>query len=203
MMFGETPPPPVYPEYPALLAAARSGPRFVDSSRLWEPQHIADRRGWDWATAVLGRPFTGLRYISHVEARLIKLADEADIDPPLPGWLIAERAETAARDRALEEQRAAARAQDVQAWADARAACPVELEVRQNTTAHVRRGGRENLGHAVPLVDAVSGLRKHQAGRALCETAARRLMQLGEPVDEPVTCVRCLDWCAKVRPSNA
>ena len=64
----------------------------------------------------------------------------------------------------------------------------------------MRGGRRENLGHAVPLTDAASGRRVHRAARALCETPARRVMQLSEPVDVPVTCVRCLDWTGKIQP---
>lgn len=202
MRLGWTPPPPTYPEYAGLLDAARAASPFVDPARLWEPERIADRRGWDWATAVLGRPFNGLRSISHTEARLIELADAAGVDPPLPEWLLAERAETTEQRRKIEQLRAEARQRDLDAWTAARDACPVPLEVRENTHARVRGNLRENLRHAVPTADAVSGTRRqHPAGRALCVTAARRSLHLGEPTDQPATCVRCLDWTSKIRPA--
>jgi hypothetical protein len=203
MRFGWTPPPPDYPEYAALLAAAQQGSPFVDPARVWEPQHIADRRGWDWATAVLGRPFNGLRSISHTEARLIELADAAGVTPPLPDWLLAERAESAAAAAELDRRRAEARQRDLDTWTAARDACPVPLEVRENTHTRVRGYLSEALRHAVPTADAVSGTRRqHPAGRALCVTAGRRPLNLSDPVDQPATCVRCLDWTSKIRPAT-
>lgn len=200
MRLGWTPPPPAYPEYAELLAAAQQGSPFVDPARVWEPQHIADRRGWDWATAVLGRPFAGLRAISHTEARLLELADAADITPALPDWLLAERAEADRQRAVIERLRAEARQRDLDAWTAARDACPVPLEVRENTHARVRGYLRENLRHALPTVAAVSGTRRqHPTGRPLCVTATRRPMTLSGPTDQPATCVRCLDWAGQIR----
>jgi len=194
-------PPPDYPEYPELLEAARAAARgFVDPARVHIPDAIATRRGWDWATAVIGRPYHGPRSVSSVEAKLIELADVADIDPALPQWLLVERAESAAREHERKQQLAAARARQELVWADARAACAVPLEVRANTNSRAYGERREALRHAIPLAAAVSGARRaHPAGRPLCVTAGRRPMPLGEPVDDPATCVRCLDWCGKVR----
>jgi hypothetical protein len=202
MRLGWTPPAPTYPEYAELRAAAEQASPFVDPARVWEPQHIADRRGWDWATAVLGRPFAGLRSISHTEARLLELADAADVAPALPDWLLAERAETAARAAELDRRRAEARQRDQEAWAAARDACPVPLEVRENTHARVRGYLSEPVRHAIPLAGAVSGTRRqHPAGRALCVTDKRRPLSLSEPVDQPATCVRCLEWAGRIRPA--
>lgn len=205
MRLGWTPPPPDYPEYQALLAAARTASRgFVNPAQVRRPEHIANRRGGDWATAVIGRPYLGLRHITSVEAALIVAADAADIDPPLPQWLIEERAATAEHRQLLAERRAAARHRDEQAWAGARGGCLVDLEVRPNLTARPRSGQMQNLGHAVPLALALSGTRRqHPPGRALCETAGRRPMRLGEPTGDPATCVRCLDWTTKIRPAAA
>lgn len=197
-----TPPAPDYPEYAALLAAAQREARgFVNPRTVHLPDTIVAARGHDWAAGVLGKPWRGVGYHSSVESELIKAADAADLNPPLPQWLADYRAEKARRQAVLDADRAEARRRDEQAWAAALGRCAVELEVRQNETGHIRRGYREHLGHAVPLVDVVSALRRHQAGRALCETTTRRPMRLGDAVDAPVTCVRCLDWATKVHPA--
>lgn len=196
-----TPPTPIYPQYADLRAAAEQAARgFVDPATVYRPDEIARRRGYDWVTAVIGRPYHGVRSVSVVEARLIDLADAAGVDPALPQWLVDERAETAQRQRLRDDGRAAARRRDEQAWAIARQGCPVAVEVRPNLTAQVRNSVREHLGHVVPLADAMSGRsRRHAAGRALCETANRRPMRLGEPTSDPATCMRCLQWAPKVR----
>lgn len=204
MRLNETPPAPTYPEYQELLAEAVGAARgFLDPRSIYVKQALIARRSDNWCLAVLGRPCYGLGHISSVEAELLVLADAAGIDPPLPQWVIEGRAETARREAAEQERRAKLRQRDEEAWKAAREQCTVEVEVRQNTTARVRgRGGRENLGHAVPLVDAMSGRsRQHRAGRALCETSNRaRPLALGEPVDAPATCVRCLAYAVAVRP---
>jgi hypothetical protein len=81
--------------------------------------------------------------------------------------------------------------------------CPVPLEVRENTNSRAYGERREPLRHAVPTEPAVSGTRRtHPVGRALCVTDKRREMPLGDPTNEHATCVRCLDWCTKVRPAG-
>jgi len=199
-----TPPAPDYPEYATLLAAAQQAARrFVDPRTVRLPDEIVARRGYDWAAGVLGKPWRGVGYHPSVESALIKAADTADVRPPLPQWLIDDRAEAAEWQAQLDADRAAARQRDVRVWTEARERCAVKVEVRQNQTARVRGGYRQRLGHAVPLADALSGTRRrHQAGRALCETSSRQAMRLGEPVDEPATCVRCLDWTSRVRAAD-
>jgi hypothetical protein len=195
-----TPPPPTYPEYSGLLQAARASSRFVDPARVHVPEAIASRRGCDWATAVIGRPYHGLRSVSSVEAKLIELADAAEIGPALPQWLLDERGEQQTQECARQQRKAEALARQQQVWADARAACPVPLEVRENTNSRGYGERREPLRHAVPTEPAVSDTRRaHPAGRPLCVTSSRRPMPLGEPVEEPATCLRCLDWTGKVR----
>ncbi len=205
MRLGWTPPPPAYPEYERLLEAAQTQARRpVNPATLWLPDHIATRRGDDWATAVIGRPYRGLQSVSSVEAKLIVLADAAGVDPELPQWLADERAETAARQAEQDRRKAEARQREADAWAAAVKACPVPLEVRENTNSRGYGNRAGALCHAVPTADAVSGTRRqHPAGRPLCVTAARRPMPLSEPVDEPATCVRCLGWAGKIRLAGA
>lgn len=204
------PPPPAYPEYPALLEQARRAtPAFVDPANLHPERPVVERRGYDWCTAVLGRPYGWTTRISVVEQYLLIEADRAGVDPPLPGWIV-EGLQAAAEREAEQRRRVeAARQRDRDAWAAARSAATVELDVYFNTTARVRHGRSEYLGHAVPRVDVYSGARAsrtHRAGRALCELPNRArplaLNSSPEPDGTPATCVRCLEWTPKVRPTS-
>lgn len=194
-------PPPSYPEYPDLLVQAERNARGpVDPCSIPRKEDLIRRRGSDWCLAVLGKPCHGLAFISSVAAELLVLADAADIDPPLPQWVVDARAETARRKQARDDERAGRRKRDRDAWDEARKGCLVPLEVRLNPTARVRNGEWHNLGHAVPLVDARSPRRLHPKGRALCESLRRaKPLRLGDPATEPVTCVRCLAYVPQIR----
>lgn len=205
-------PQPAYPEYAGLRAQAeRTCPRFVDPASPARTAALIARRGVDWCTAVLGYPFPGHGRggISVLEAHLLDLADQRDLDPALPDPVLRWRAEDAVRRDARQRQIASAAAADVEAWRRASENCPVPLHVRANV-----RGRRtdspylsEPLRHAVPTIDAHSGSttrpRLHPAGRALCERAdrARRLRLQEDPTDQPATCVRCLAYAPKIRPA--
>jgi hypothetical protein len=205
----EAHPEPAYPQYDEVrrLARTESGP-FVDPRAIAGYEQLIRRRGGDWCTAVLGRPFEGLRSISCLETDMLAVADRLGLDPPLPPRILRWREEDLAHQALLDKARHARHIADHQAWQRALANCPVDvmLEVRPNV--HGRRyrgGGHDPLRHGVPVEDAVSGgSRLHRAGRALCETATRsQPLQLGEPVDGPATCVRCLDWMPRVRLASA
>jgi hypothetical protein len=202
---------PTYPEYAVLRALAdRRGGRFVDPldvhSRI---PNLINRRGYDWALAVLGREYRGVGSLYGSDTELLKIADERDLTPPLPQWVHDARAAAAERERRRAEQLAAARQRDVDAWEAVLRQMRVEVDVYTNTTARVRLGNMEYLAHAVPSVrDAYSGVRKirtHPVGRALCESENRaRPLSLSHPPEPdgvPVTCVRCLAWAVKVRSS--
>ncbi|MER5608320.1 hypothetical protein AB0F93_03690 [Micromonospora tulbaghiae] len=203
MKFGFVPPPPTYPEYADLLAQARRiAARPVDPSSLPRKQELIRERGYDWCFAVLGHSCPGLRYISCVDAELLVLADAAGIDPPLPQWLLDERAETERRNEEAAAWQEKLRQRDEEAWKTALAGCPIQVEVRENTNSRFRSGrGREALRHVVPTVDAVSGRRRrHPAGRALCETASRaKPLRLGDPTSDPATCVNCVKATPLIR----
>jgi hypothetical protein len=200
------PPAPTYPEYAALAEAARrTVPRFVDPAQPYVSAAAVGRRGDDWCTAVLGFPFDGLRRLNAVQDQLLKLADEAGIDPPLPGWIVEARAEAAQRRTELLERRRAAAQADADTWSAALAQSAVDLEVREGSRPRVRGGTSEYLRHAVPVRDVYSGVRTtrtHPAGRALCESEHRaRPLALGATTDLPATCARCLQWTPQVRPT--
>lgn len=200
-------PAPTYPEYAQLLAdateaAAKDG-RHVDPSKLYKVQHLG--RDWEWMTCVLGYVGNGLG--STLEMHMLLLADKRGIKPPLPQWLVQRRADDAAADAAKQAARHAAEAADMAAWQKALAGCQVEVEVLHNGHARPRGGRWENLGHAVPKVDAVSGkssrLRRHPAGRAACESETRaKPLDLSGGSGGPATCDRCLKWTPQLRPAN-
>lgn len=199
------PPAPTYPEYAGLLdEARRTVPSFVDPANLYPAAGVVQRRGHDWATAVLGYPFDGFRGVSAVQHQLLQLADEADVDPPLPAWIVEGRAEGERRRALRDQERRDQAARNAARWAEARAASPVDLEVRESSRARVDGSSYQHLGHAVPAVAVYSGTRKvrvHSAGRALCETPTRtKPLKLGCATTDPATCVSCLKWATQVRP---
>lgn len=197
-------PAPTYPEYAKLLedatAAAAADGRFVDPVKLHRVGNL--RRPWDWKLAVLGRDPVGW---SVVEMHMLLLAHERDLDPPLPQWVLDARAE--AKDREEEKQAAHKAADDADqaAWDEARQGCPVELTVRRTRQYRPHRGFSHQLGHAIPAVGCRSGMkRRHQAGRALCESETRaKPLVLDGGEGGPATCKSCLDYIPKIRPAAA
>lgn len=201
------PPRPTYPECDQVEELARQlAPRFVDPANLSPEAPVVDRRGADWCTAVLGRPYSVFARRTVHEQYLLIAADQVDIDPPLPDWITEGR--KAAQDRAdqIERQREAARQRDRDAWAEALGNATVTLDVHHGSRPRARGGLYENLGHAVPRADVYSGTRKvrvHPHGRALCETQGRAkplaISDQPAPAGQPATCVSCLSWTPKVR----
>lgn len=194
-------PAPEYPEYKQLLAdaqdaAAADGP-FIDPVKVRRCKEL--RRGWEWKVSVLGHDGTQ----SKIDMHLLLLADERDLTPPPPQWLLDARAEGERRDEANRARRKANDDADEKAWAQVREQCQVEVAVLRNGTARPRKGQLHNLGHAVPTVDAVSGRsRRHPAGRALCETEQRaKALDLSGGEGGAVTCVSCLNYAPKIRPA--
>lgn len=197
-------PAPTYPEYEQLCADAAAAlcadAGFPDPVKIRAVREI--RRGFDWQLAVLGHghPQTIL------ETHMLLLADARDLQPPLPQWVVGERAERARMDEQLAARRKSFDDQDEQAWQDVLAQCQVEVEVRRNGKVRARHGYLHNLGHAVPAADAESGSasrpRRHAAGRALCETEKRRKpLDLSGGTGGPVTCDSCLKYAPQLRPA--
>ena len=155
------PPQPAYPQYDAVLAEARRiTPQFVDPANLAPETDVVRRRGDDWCTAVLGRPYGWTSRITLLEQYLLIAADQLDVDPPLPTWIVEGR--LAAAEAQAEKQRRveAARQRDRDAWAAALAEATVEIDVHHGSHARVRGSLYESLGHAVPRADVYSGTRK-------------------------------------------
>lgn len=200
------PPAPTYERYQELVDAARlASPPFVDPANLYVSAKAVARRGDDWVTAILGFPFDGYRRVTVTQDWMLKLADEWDLTPPLPEWIVEGRAEGARRRAEQDQRRQEQRNREQQRWAEAAAKTDVKFEVYVGSRARARGSSYEALCHAMPTADAYSGkrsIRVHPAGRAVCEspTRANPLDLAGRAAaDEPATCVRCLAWVVKVR----
>ncbi|MEQ7008407.1 hypothetical protein ABN028_19735 [Actinopolymorpha sp. B17G11] len=198
---------PPYPEYEQLLAEARSRDTgFVDPARLRDVEQLVWRRGYDWCCSVLGKAPDRRTWR---ESLLLLAADRANIDPPLPAAIVEAREERARWEAEVEARRNAVLERDAARWAEARTGCTVDLEVRPNTKGR-RYGTGYAVGalcHAVPVTNALSGSarrpRLHRAGRPLCETPNKaRPVVLGEPTDQPATCVACLNRTPHIRPEE-
>lgn len=182
-------------------AARRRNGGFADPAGIPLTEEVIRHRGRDWCQSVIGKPMMdGLRSISSTDADMLLVADERGLEPPMPAWLDQWKAESA-ETRRQDEARDAAQRRDRDRWDAALANCGVAVEVRPNVD-----GRRYNtvlndgpLRHVVPLADARSSQRRHQAGRALCE-ASRTPRTLGEPTSEPATCQSCLKYTAEIRP---
>lgn len=200
------PPAPTYERYQELVTAARSAsPRFVDPANLYVSRDAVARRGDDWVTAILGFPYDGYQRITVTQDWMLKLADEWNLTPDLPGWIVEGRAEGARRRAEQDQRRQDQQAREVERWTAAAAQTDATFEVHHGSRGRARGNTYEPLRHAVPTADVYSGrraVRVHPAGRAVCEspTRANPLDLAGQAGDgEPVTCVRCLTWVVKVR----
>lgn len=201
------PPRPTYPEYEAVEAAARSiTPAFVNPANIHPESGVVARRGADWCTAVLGRPYGWSTRTTVHEQYLLIAADRLDVDPALPEWIVEGRRAGEERERRITEQRAAQRQRERDRWDQVRVDVSVDLVVHTNTRTRVRGNLADALGHAVPTTAVHSGTRKvreHPPGRALCESPTRsKVLSISdqpEPDGTPVTCLRCLEWAPKVR----
>ncbi|MGW2550090.1 hypothetical protein [Streptomyces sp. NPDC001635] len=195
-------PDPAYDLFHEIRAhAERKSGGPLDPADVQRMDEVSGRRGPDWCTAVMGRYFHGVPRISTTEGWMLIIADELQLDPPLPPSIVEERriAEEARKQR---EARAKERRQrEQERWETAKAKAPVDLTPMENTR-HTGVGG--SLRHAVPAVELISGRsRKHKADRGLCETPDRaNPLRLG-PADGPVNCHRCLDYTPKVRTLDA
>lgn len=188
-----------YPEYDQVrIEAERRSRGPLDPQKLQEMEEVASRRGRDWCTAVIGRNFGGIAYTPCADAFMLLVADERDLEPPVPKRIAAARQEfeeQRAQDRA---RRAGQREQERQRWELALATCPVEVAVRAN----LNRAGSRGLLHATTKVPVRSDRGVHPAGRALCEHK-RSPRRLGEPIPDGVaTCRSCVTYVAKIRPMD-
>ena len=206
----ETSPQVAYDGYDELRREARRRTaRPVNPADLGVYADIIRVHGTDWCRSVLGRDIPpnalGRGGLPAVEAEMLRVAHERNLDPPKPSWLVQWQEESAEIHRRRDEAQAAAQRQDNGRWAAALATCGIpaeQLEIRPNIRSqHVRHGRRQQLLHVAPLVDARSERRQHRAGRELC--AVRHARVLGEPAEPPATCMACVKYTAELRPATA
>lgn len=196
-------PEPAYPEHEDVRREARRrGGPFVNLADTDRWTEVARRRGGDWCAAVLGMGFPGAYALSTVDGWMLIVADERDLNPPLPARILEDRKHAQEAKELRERQAKERQEREMRRWQAALAAAGVEVTVRENTR-HTGVGG--SLRHVVPKEELVSGRsRKHLADRGLCETPDRvDPLHLGEPVDAPANCRRCLDYLEKVRALDA
>lgn len=126
----------------------------------------------EWATAVLGRPYPGVRHLHAREIALLALALNAEPDRPLPAAVAERRAATErerqAKARAAAEAAAAERAD----WDDLRARLPVPVFVAHNWTLIHTGSYHVGKDHIVVDADLRAGRLYRPRWSALCETAA-------------------------------
>ncbi|MGY4936239.1 hypothetical protein ACWD7T_35225 [Streptomyces sp. 900116325] len=200
------PPPEPEPEYPLYqqirVGAEHRGRGPLGPADLKLMYEVASRRGGNWCTAVLGRDFPGIDYVSSVDGFTLIAADELALDPPLPTRIVEQRKRTQEANEAREQKFRELREKEKRRWEAALAAAGVEMTVRENTRHSSVRG---SLRHAVPKDELVSGRsRKHLADRGLCETPDRLSpLHLGDPVNAPANCHRCLSYMEQVRTLDA
>ncbi|MFF0698351.1 hypothetical protein ACFYU4_37675 [Streptomyces tendae] len=196
-------PEPEYELYQELRRDAENRARgFLGPDDLARMTEVAARRGGAWCTAVLGRGFPGVQRISSVDGWTLVAADELNIDPPLPHRIVEEREADEQRRQARATLAAMKLETAKRQWNLLVGAAPVTLTVHENTR---HTGPNGSTLHAVPAVDVVSGkARRHKAGAGLCEIVGRaNPLRLGDAVDRPANCVRCLEYAAKIRKVDA
>ncbi|WP_331726280.1 hypothetical protein [Streptomyces sp. NBC_00470] len=197
-------PEPTYSEYNEVRQEARNRDRGpIGGQCIARMQDVIQRRGYDWCTAVLGRPFPGLRYAPSADGHMLVVADERGLEPELPQRIRQARAEEEAQ-REERQTRAAAKteAEDRQ-WSLLVATAPVTFTVRENTR-HSQMGKR--CRHVTADVDLISGrARLHKACAGLCETPDRPTpLRLSDPLDaQSPNCQRCLEYAGQVRTLDA
>jgi hypothetical protein len=197
-------PEPAYPEYEELRQEARRRDRGpIGDHNIARMQDVIQRRGGDWCTAVLGRPFPGLRHAPSGDGFMLIVADERGLEPKLPESIVKARAVAEARRKEREAQATAKLDAEKRRWALVTGSAPVPFTVRANTR---HTGPRGSLQHVTAAVDLLSGRsRLHKAGMGLCETAGRsNPLHLGEALkDLPPTCRRCIEYAGQVRTLDA
>lgn len=181
-------PPPEYPEYGTLRADADrlAGP-FVDPADVHHRiPALVDRRGHDWVLAVLGRGYGGPGSLYGSDMALLKLADERDLNPPLPAHILARRAEQRARQDEAEQARLARLKLLDEEWAALRAALPVPVEVYHNYTSHRHYEGYvQGKDHILVEAELHVGRLHRFKGEPLCFTPsnAHNLVYFDDPGD--------------------
>lgn len=187
-------------------AIREAGP-FVDPRRLRSVVARMAGRPDDWAGAILGHPYAGLRSTRWRELVLLDLACDAEPDPPVSAARMAR--EEAAR-RATDERNARSAAEHqatVGEWRQLRDALPVPVIVLHNYTSHrhCESGYVQGRDHIIVQADLLVGRLHRAADEPLCWTPSRAkdLQVFANPLDAITedrlpTCKACLRTAERI-----
>lgn len=152
-------------------ARMASGP-FIDPRAL----HRVDRASFhaDWATAILGREYPGIRWARPWEITLLDLALDAEPDRPTPAAELA-RQEQARREFEAERQATAeAYLAKLDAWHQLRDRLPIPVTVGHNwTIGHWESGHVAGKDHIVAQAELAVGRLRRTKHQVLCETPGK------------------------------
>ncbi len=203
---------PIYPEYAELRAEAdRRASWCVDPADInFRIPDLVAARGYDWAYAVLGRPYGGPQSLYGSDIELLKLAGERDLDPSLPQHVVEARAAAEAHSIAGQEAAAARRRLLDEEWQAIVAALaarqnPVLVKVAHNYTSgrHCESGYVQGGDHIVfeTRLLASAGRLRREPGQSACyqPSRARNVEVLVEVDDDRLpTCKSCIRTVARV-----
>ncbi|WP_431983930.1 hypothetical protein [Streptomyces qinglanensis] len=150
-----------------------------------------------WASAILGRPYSGARSLTWPERYLLHIAAEAEPATPPAGGVADTGAGPSAELAAARKEREERRARAVTEWEEIRRRLPVAAEVRHNYTSHRHLGHYSQGGDHIYLPDGLTAGRLIRPARSvLCWTPsrARDLREFPEPAGDgrPPSCRACL-----------
>lgn len=192
-----------------LRAQARQSGGLIDSRAL----HRVDRSAFyeEWATAVLGRDYPGVRWLHSWEITLLDLALDAEPDRPTPASVLALKEQARREMEDAQRARAEAYAAKESAWHALRDRLPVKVTVGHNwTSAHYEfyRGGRD---HIVTQEDLAVGRVRRAKQQTLCETPSKmksgkrglgnpmRWVERGDDGEDRIpTCAPCLRMAERI-----
>lgn len=162
------------------LAALRDAARRTAGS-LVDPRLMRAFESWwriglaEWASAVIGRDFPGVRALTWREMVLLNLAHAAEPTPPPSPKYAAQLAEFKQKQLADAEHHQA----KVKAWESLRAKLPVPVSVAFNYSRHTYEFHCHGGDHIVVWAALDAGRLHRVAGQALCETPSNtRLLHL-------------------------
>lgn len=152
--------------------ARRTSGGHIDPRAL----HRVDRASFfrEWATAILGRDYPGVRWLDSWEISLIDLALTAEPDRPVPAAEFERREQARRSIEAGQRAVAAAYLARLDTWHALKARLPVLVTVGHNQTiGHWESGHVAARDHIVVQDDLQVGRLHRTARRALCETPAK------------------------------
>ncbi|MFN2636852.1 MAG: hypothetical protein ABR585_07495 [Gemmatimonadaceae bacterium] len=153
-------------------AARQSGP-FVSPSAM----HYVSQTPFypEWAAAIIGRRFPGVRWVAPWEITLLSLALNAEPNRPTPAAVTAGLEEARAKTKAYNQAAAKAYSAKLDAWHALRDRLPITVTVGHNWTIGHYDGHTAGKDHIVAQKDLHVGRLHRNAKQVLCETPAKKV----------------------------